>query len=48
LADGGLDLYERAKIRTRELMTEHVPLPVDADVAAAMRAFVEQCDEEAS
>jgi trimethylamine--corrinoid protein Co-methyltransferase len=48
LADGATDLYERAKMKARQLMTEHVPLPVDGDVVNEMRAFVEACDAEAA
>ena len=45
-ADGATDLYERAREKTRQIMTEHEPLPIDAGVAAEMRRFVEACDAE--
>ena len=45
-ADGATDMYARARSRTREIMTNHEPLPVDPDVVKQMRAFVDACDTE--
>jgi trimethylamine---corrinoid protein Co-methyltransferase len=44
--DGSTSMYERARAKARELLESHRPDPIDADVAAEMRAFVQKADEE--
>jgi trimethylamine---corrinoid protein Co-methyltransferase len=44
---GGTDLYARARERARDIVKEHRPEPLDADVAAQMRRVVERADREA-
>ncbi len=44
---GGQELYERARLRAQEIVAEHRPAPLDADVAEQMRAIVERADREA-
>jgi len=46
-AAGGEDAYRRARARAREIVEGHVPVPIDADVAAEMRRVVETADREA-
>lgn len=36
-ADGGLDMWERARIKARKILREHQPLPIPPDVDAAIR-----------
>jgi len=45
-ADGSTTMDERARVRAREIIESHQPLPVDADMAKEMRALVEAADRE--
>jgi trimethylamine--corrinoid protein Co-methyltransferase len=45
-SDGATDLYARSLARAREIIEGHRPAPLDADVAAEMRAFVRRADRE--
>ncbi len=45
-SDGATDLYTRSLARAREIIEGHRPEPLDADVAAEMRAFVRRADQE--
>jgi trimethylamine--corrinoid protein Co-methyltransferase len=43
---GLTDLYGRARARAQQIVREHRPEPLDADVAAAIRRLVETADRE--
>jgi trimethylamine--corrinoid protein Co-methyltransferase len=45
-ADGGSDLYTRARDRACELLDTHRPPQIDAGVRSRMRAIVERLDTE--
>jgi trimethylamine--corrinoid protein Co-methyltransferase len=45
-SDGATDLYARSLARAREIIESWRPQPLDADVAAEMRAFVQRADQE--
>ena len=45
-ADGATDMAARARTRAQEILEGHKPEPLDADVAAQMRALVEAADAE--
>jgi trimethylamine--corrinoid protein Co-methyltransferase len=45
-ADGGTDMYTRARARTREILENHRPPEIDAGIKAEMRAIVERVDRE--
>ena len=45
-ADGATDLYARANAKAREIIENHRPEPLDADVVKEMRAFVGRADAE--
>jgi trimethylamine--corrinoid protein Co-methyltransferase len=45
-ARGASDLYERSRARALEIVDGHRPEPLDADVAAQVRAFIETADRE--
>ena len=45
-AGGSTDLYGRARARAQQIVREHRPEPLDADVAAAIRRLVEAADQE--
>ena len=45
-ADGATDLYARSLAKAREIIENHRPEPIDADVAKEMRAFVQKADQE--
>jgi len=46
LADGASDLYARSLATARQIIAEHRPEPLEADVVKEMRAFVEAADRE--
>ena len=45
-AGGSTDLYSRARARAQQIVREHRPEPLDADVVAAIRRLVEAADRE--
>ncbi len=45
-SDGATDLYARSLARAREIIESWQPEPLDADIAAEMRAFVRRADQE--
>ena len=45
-ARGASDLYERSRARALEIVDGHSPEPLDADVAAQVRALIEAADRE--
>jgi trimethylamine---corrinoid protein Co-methyltransferase len=44
LAEGGTDLYQRCRVRAREILETHEVEQIDAERQAEMRAFVKACD----
>ena len=44
--DGATDLYTRSRAQAREIIENHRPEPLDADVVRQMRAFVQAADQE--
>jgi trimethylamine--corrinoid protein Co-methyltransferase len=45
-AAGSTDLYARARKEARRILAEHVPQPLEPDVAAGIRRIVEAADRE--
>jgi trimethylamine--corrinoid protein Co-methyltransferase len=45
-AAGAFEVYDKARERARQIIEDHRPEPIDADVAAAMRRIVETADRE--
>jgi trimethylamine--corrinoid protein Co-methyltransferase len=45
-ASGGTDIYQRAVEKARHILETHKPDPLPDDVLAAMRAIVEEAEEE--
>jgi trimethylamine--corrinoid protein Co-methyltransferase len=45
-ASGSTDIYQRALAEARHILETHKPDPLPADVLAAMRAIVEEAEEE--
>jgi trimethylamine--corrinoid protein Co-methyltransferase len=45
-AAGAFDVYDKARERARQIIEDHRPEPIDADVAAAMHRIVETADRE--
>jgi trimethylamine--corrinoid protein Co-methyltransferase len=45
-AAGATTLYERGRAMAREILASHTPVPLDADVAAQLRRFVDAADHE--
>jgi len=45
-AAGGTDIYQRALEKARHILETHKPDPLPDDVLAAMRAIVEEAEEE--
>jgi len=43
-AAGATTLYQRGRKKALEILASHQPLPLDADVAARIRALVENAD----
>ena len=45
-SDGATDLYTRSRATAREIIENHRPEPLDADIVKEMRAFVQAADQE--
>jgi trimethylamine--corrinoid protein Co-methyltransferase len=43
---GSTDVYERGTLEARRILAEHVPEPLPAEVAAALRGIVEAAERE--
>ena len=45
-ARGGMDMYQRAQLRAREILETHVPQPLPDDVRQRVRGIVDAADRE--
>jgi trimethylamine--corrinoid protein Co-methyltransferase len=46
-AAGAFEAYDKARERARQIIEDHRPEPIEADIAAAMHRIVEAADREA-